>query len=116
VEEPILSKITYYFNSLIYPSDSLRVLVDNNFVSLEILSYQREVKEAKISRNLAWFACIMSLLSPFGMTFFNNRFSKTEIQQEQYETIIMKMDYNLQKMDSLLKKSNFTIESKSKNK
>ena len=108
VEEPILSKITYYFNSLIYPSDSLRVLVDNNFVSLEILSYQREVKEAKISRNLAWFA--------FGMTFFNNRFSKTEIQQEQYETIIMKMDYNLQKMDSLLKKSNFTIESKSKNK
>ena len=116
VEEPILSKITYYFSSLIYPSDSLRVLVDNNFESLENLSYQREAKEAKISRNLAWLACIISLLSPFGMTFFNNRFSKTEIQQEQYETIIMKMDYNLQKMDSLLKKSYFTIESKSKNK
>ena len=116
VEAPILSKITYYFNSLIYPSDSLRVLVDNNFVSLEVLSYQREVKEAKISRNLAWFACIMSLLSPVGMTFFNNRFSKTEIQKEQYDTIIMKMDSNLQKMDSLLKKSYFTIESKSKNK
>ena len=116
VKEPILSKITYYFNSLIYPSDSLRVLFKNNFVSLEILSYQREVKEAKISRNIAWSTCIISLLSSFGMTFFNNKFSKTEIKQEQYETIIMKMDYNLQKMDSLLKKSNFTIESKSKNK
>ena len=48
------------------------------------------------------------------MTFFNNEFSKIEIQQGQYKTIIMRMDDNLQKMDSLLAVSKFFINSKPK--
>ncbi|MBF1388010.1 hypothetical protein [Prevotella denticola] len=114
VVEPILSKVIYYFNSVIYPSDSLYEFKKNNFVSLEILSYQKEVKAARCSRNLAWLALIISLFSPLGMTFFNNEFSKIEIQQGQYKTIIMRMDDNLQKMDSLLAVSKFFINSKPK--
>ena len=114
IYDPILSKVIYYFNSVIYPSDSLYEFKKNNFVSLEILSYQKEVKAARCSRNLAWLALIISLFSPLGMTFFNNEFSKIEIQQGQYKTIIMRMDDNLQKMDSLLAVSKFFINSKPK--
>ncbi len=92
VVEPISSKIIYYFNSIIYPSDSLQVLVNNNFVPLEILSYQKEIKAAKCSRNIAWLALVISLSLPFGMTFFNNKYSKATIKEEQYKTIITKMD------------------------
>jgi hypothetical protein len=110
VTGPISSKILYYFNCIIYPSDSLYILRKNNFDSLEILSYKNEVKAAKCSRNVAWLALLISLLLPFGMTFFNNVFSKTEIQQEQYKTIIMKMDNNSEKTDSLVKLFKYIIE------
>ena len=87
-QKELADKILHYFKCIIYPTESLKDLVRNNFETLEVISYKREIKEAKISRNFAWAALIISLLLPFGMTFFNNRFAKTEITDYQYIEVL----------------------------
>jgi hypothetical protein len=95
----LADKILYYFKCIIYPTESLKDLVRNNFETLEVISYKREIKEAKISRNFAWAALIISLLLPFGMTFFNNRFAKTEITDYQYIEVLRKMENISEKLN-----------------
>lgn len=106
-QKELTDKIMHYFKCIIYPTESLKDLVRNKFETLEIISYKREIKEAKISRNFAWAALIISLLSPFGMTFFNNKFAKTEITDYQYMEV-------LQKMENISEKLNYIINSQAK--
>lgn len=95
-QKELSDKILHYFTCVVYPTESLHELVHNKFETLEMISYKREIKEVKISRNFAWAALIISLFSPFGMTFFNNKFAKTEITEYQYKEILQKID-NLSK-------------------
>ncbi len=91
-QKELTHKILCYFRCIVYPTETLKKLVQNNFETLEVISYKREIKEAKISRNFAWAALIISLFLPFGMTFFNNKFATTEITEYQYKEIIQKME------------------------
>ena len=106
----LANQILYYFKSTIYPSTSLRKLADDGYESLEILSYKKEVKSAKFSRNMAWSALIISLFLPFAITFYNNKFAKTEIKDSQYNSILYKMNAVAEKIDTLCK--HFILEQK----
>lgn len=102
-QKQLANKISYYFKSIAYPSKSLRIFVDNNYESLEVLSYERDIKNAIFSRNMAWGALILSLFLPFGMTFFNNEFAKTEIKDSQYHSTLHKIDIISEKIDTVSK-------------
>ena len=92
VEKQLTAKIINYLCCSIYATDSLKELVENNYESLEIQSYKRQIADAKFSRNMAWIALFVSLFSPFFMTFFNNKYAKTEIKDSQYESILNHID------------------------
>jgi len=84
----LVDRILQYFDCTVFPSKSLEELSENNYEPLEIRSYKQEIRDAKIGRNIAFFALFVSLGSSFGMTFFNNKYAKTQICEKQYDKII----------------------------
>lgn len=88
IGEFLSTKVMYYLCCIIYPSTALEELIENKYESLEVKSYKQQVADAKASRNLAWFALFISLLAPFGMTFFNNKYAKTEVINWQFDSLL----------------------------
>lgn len=84
--------IIHYFNSYIYYTPALIELKNNDFEPYEVLSYKKALKTSKTNNYVAWACLAISLFANIGMTFFNNHYATVTIDDNQYKTIVSKID------------------------
>ena len=92
LEYVIACKINAIFNTTVFLTPAFKELLSVGFESVEIRSYKNDVRNAKRSRNIAWITLLLSIVVQPAMTFFDNKYSKIQIKDEQYNCVIKKIE------------------------
>lgn len=95
----LYERFVHFFNSVIYPTSSLKELVKNNYVSenehrfnLSMENAQKQLEEArqsvKMSKRALCIAILVAILSPILSVWISNQWGVVTIDECQFEQII----------------------------
>ena len=93
-EESLKSVICNY----VYPTTKLLELVKNDFAFGEELRYKTELKNTRRGLWISLIALFISIVSPFWMTCYNNKYAVTTIDSSQINKIV----YAIQNLDNFV--------------
>lgn len=82
----------------VYPTTKLLEFVKNDFAFGEELRYKTELKNTKRGLWISLIALFISIVSPFWMTCYNNKYAVTTIDSSQINKIV----YAIQNLDNFV--------------
>lgn len=82
----------------VYPTTKLLELVNNDFAFGEELRYKTELKNTRRGLWISLIALFSSIVSPFWMTCYNNKYAVTTIDSSQINKIV----YAIQNLDNFI--------------
>lgn len=82
----------------VYPTTKLLELVKNDFAFGEELRYKTELKNTRRGLRISLIALFISIVSPFWMTCYNNKYAVTTIDSSQINKIV----YAIQNLDNFI--------------
>lgn len=106
IDDSLCHRIRHFFIGDIYATSRLHELVNNQFKSLEILQYEKDLDYARKSLWVSWGAFAISILSVVFSIPLSNKFGTSTMIESQYQGIIDK----LSKIDSILNATNSKLD------
>lgn len=100
----LTEKLKQYFTCIIYPTSSLIDFVKNDFKTEEVRQYEQQLADTRKSLFISRTALFISLLLPVAMTFFNNRFAFSTIEQSQFNSSFKQVQLISTQLDSIIKR------------
>ncbi len=85
---PLERTIIHFITGDVYATSRLQELVENQFKSVEILQYEKELNYTRKSLRISWAAFGISLLSLVFNVPISNKWGRSTISRTQYEGII----------------------------